>query len=102
MREDRSSNRAAGKKANSGRVSRLLARRAEGPSPTRIRTWTTRVCLPGAKANVAKHSPVEAIAVTMERLLSKYWDRMVTVGRKLKQNPKPEREPERTVSITYD
>lgn len=44
---------------------------------------------PGAKANIAKHSPVEATAVTTERLLSKYCDRMVTVGRKLKQYPKP-------------
>lgn len=51
--------------------------------------------LPGAKANTAKHSPVEATAVTMERLLSKYWDRMVTAGRKLKQYPRPERERER-------
>lgn len=45
--------------------------------------------IPGAKANTAKHSPVEATAVTIERLLSKYCDRMVTVGRKLKQYPKP-------------
>lgn len=32
---------------------------------------------------------MDATAVTTERLLSKYCDRMVTVGRKLKQYPKP-------------
>lgn len=59
----------------------------EGPAPRNTRALAVR--LPGAKANMAKHSPVEATAVTTERLLSKYCDRMVTVGRKLKQNPRP-------------
>lgn len=59
----------------------------EGPAPRNTHALAVR--LPGAKANMAKHSPVEATAVTTERLLSKYCDRMVTVGRKLKQNPRP-------------
>ena len=61
----------------------------EQEEPAHMDTHTLVVRLPGAKANIAKHSPVEATAVTTERLLSKYWDRMVTVGRKLKQNPRP-------------
>ena len=61
----------------------------EQEEPANMDTHTLVVRLPGAKANIAKHSPVEATAVTTERLLSKYWDRMVTVGRKLKQNPRP-------------
>lgn len=47
------------------------------------------VSVPGAKEKTAKHSPVEATAVTNERFLSKYCDRMVTVGRKARQYPKP-------------
>ena len=58
------------------------------------------VRLPGAKANMAKHSPVEATAVTTERLLSKYCERMVTVGRKLKQNPRPVTDTSETVRAT--
>lgn len=63
--------------------------------PTKRRLYLQPICsfravIAGAKANTAKHSPVEATAVTTERLLSKYCDRMVTVGRKLKQYPKPE------------
>lgn len=49
---------------------------------------------------MAKHSPVEATAVTTERLLSKYCDRMVTVGRKLKQNPRPVTDTSETVRTT--
>lgn len=37
-----------------------------------ISACTVKVHLPGAKAKIAKHSPVEATAVTTERLLSKY------------------------------
>lgn len=46
---------------------------------------------PGAKANMANDSPVEAIDVTTERRLQKYWERMVTVGRKVRQYPNPKR-----------
>lgn len=45
--------------------------------------------VPGAKEKTAKHSPVDATAVTSERLLSKYCDKMVTVGRKERQYPRP-------------
>lgn len=41
--------------------------------------------LPGARASREKHSPVEAMDVTRERRLLKYCDRMVTVGRKVRQ-----------------
>ncbi len=41
--------------------------------------------MPGAKANIAKDSPVEAMAVTTERRLLKYWDKIVTVGRNVRQ-----------------
>ena len=40
---------------------------------------------PGARANMATDSPVEASAVTRERRRSKYWDKIVTVGRKVRQ-----------------
>ena len=43
------------------------------------------VCLPGAKANMDSDSPVEATAVTKDRRSLKYWDRMVTVGRNVRQ-----------------
>lgn len=36
-----------------------------------------------------KDSPVEAAAVTRDRRWVKYWDRMVTVGRKVRQYPRP-------------
>ena len=75
--------------ADCGRVG--AARIAERLSWFHINTHTIVIHLPGAKANIAKHSPVEATAVTTERLLSKYCERMVTVGRKLKQYPKPGR-----------
>ena len=45
----------------------------------------TPVHSPGARANMAKDSPVEASAVTRERRRSKYWDKIVTVGRKVRQ-----------------
>lgn len=40
---------------------------------------------PGANANMAKDSPEEATEVTRARRLEKYWARMVTVGRKVRQ-----------------
>lgn len=57
-------------------VSQLLAkdsvaRIAESLPPFHMSTETPMVHLPGAKANTAKHSPVEATAVTTERRLSK-------------------------------
>jgi hypothetical protein len=38
---------------------------------------------------MAKDSPEEARAVTRDLLLLKYWDRMVMVGRKARQYPRP-------------
>lgn len=38
---------------------------------------------------MAKDSPEEARAVTRDLLLLKYWDRMVMVGRKVRQYPRP-------------
>lgn len=34
---------------------------------------------------MAMDSPVEAMEVTMERRFSKYWERIVTVGRNVRQ-----------------
>lgn len=39
---------------------------------------------PGARANMARDSPVDATAVTRDRRRLKYWDRMDTVGRKVR------------------
>lgn len=39
----------------------------------------------GANAKRAKDSPEEAMEVTRARRLEKYWARMVTVGRKVRQ-----------------
>lgn len=40
---------------------------------------------PGAKANMATDSPEEAMEVTRARRREKYWARMVTVGRKVRE-----------------
>ncbi len=47
--------------------------------------YTALRIIPGASASREKHSPVEAIDVTRERRLLKYCDKMVTVGRKVRQ-----------------
>lgn len=45
---------------------------------------------PGARANMDRDSPVEATAVTRARRWLKYCERMVKVGRKVRQKPRPE------------
>lgn len=52
--------------------------------------------VPGAKEKTAKHSPVEATAVTNERFLSKYCESIVTAGRKARQYPKPMKKCQKT------